>query len=181
MGDWTKQDIGPISEEDFPICCQGCDCSLSGLGDAGRCPACGLSFSRRQLLWATYGPEAFADPPIVDDEINGSVRSSAFAGVLLFGIVLVAVLPIAAWVSRDWLEVNDLWFLLFAWLVVVASSIWLMVVRHRGNDHNRGGPSPTVSLALRASLKISCGYARSRAVLTRGLRPSRAPIVFATT
>lgn len=98
-----------------------------------------MRFSRRQLLWTSYGPEAFADPPITDREIEGSVGASTFTVAMLLGIPLVAALPVFVWLSRNWLGAADLCFLIFAWLVVAASLIWLLVARRHPRDDEPGG------------------------------------------
>lgn len=43
-----------ISEAQYPINCATCDYNLTGLGEAGRCPECGLEFVRQDRLHEIY-------------------------------------------------------------------------------------------------------------------------------
>ncbi|UCC30487.1 MAG: hypothetical protein JSU86_20100 [Phycisphaerales bacterium] len=128
MYDWTEVDISHISEADFPIRCDRCDHELQGPGESGRCSECGLPFSRRHRLWQTYGPEAFADPPITPAEQEASRKDTAFLSGLLAGVIVTLCLPV---VILMWIAVFgaiDLHFCLIAWIVVVAAAVWLAVV-----------------------------------------------------
>ncbi len=92
MYDWTETSIDHIREADFPIRCERCDHDLTGLGESGICPACGVSFSRRQRLWHTYGPEAFAKPPITPAEQDAQRKDTGFLAGLLAGVVVTLFL-----------------------------------------------------------------------------------------
>ncbi len=130
MYDWTETSIDHIREADFPIRCERCDHDLTGLGESGICPACGVSFSRRQRLWHTYGPEAFAKPPITPAEQDAQRKDTGFLSGLLAGIVVTLFLIVLLILAVS--GTVDLCFCLFVWVVVVSASVWLMVVRHAG-------------------------------------------------
>lgn len=137
MYDWTEADISHISEADFPIRCDRCGHELQGPGESGRCSKCGLPFSRRHRLWQTYGPEAFADPPITPAEQEAWRRDTAFLSGLLAGIIVTLCLPV---VILMWIAVFgaiDLYFCLIAWIVVVAAAVWLAVAArsHRAESN----------------------------------------------
>ncbi|MCP4593582.1 MAG: hypothetical protein GY842_22830 [bacterium] len=102
MCDWTEYDVTRIPEADFPVRCvgRGCGYVLTGLGGSGRCPACAQPFDRRRLLWDTYGPEAFATPPIIVEdpaETHGlrAVIVSSLTTVLVVGAPLAVVMESA--------------------------------------------------------------------------------------
>lgn len=142
MTDWTEQDISQVSESEFPVSCDRCEHALTGLGDRGVCPQCGHPFSRRKRLWQTYGPEVFASPPIPEGDDPTSLAGSDFVAGLLMGLAMIAALPISLWIASYWLASRDLWFLLFAWLVIVAAGVWLTIVRRRrGRDRKTTKPS----------------------------------------
>lgn len=155
-----EDDASHIGEKDFPIRCERCDGPLDGLGETGRCPDCGLVFRRRERLWQTYGPDAFANPPVNREEYEPTWTGSAFVAGTLFGLVLAAIVPVAVWVARDWLGVGDPWFVLFAWAVLAAAVIWVVVSRYhprggaeRGESRpNHNGPSAGVPRSPRSAL-----------------------------
>ncbi|MBU0716682.1 MAG: hypothetical protein KJ749_00400 [Planctomycetes bacterium] len=127
MTDWMECDISGIPEEAFTVRCDRCDFELTGLGDLGRCPQCASQFNRRKLLWETYGPEAFADPPIEKVE----QPDESFMYGLLAAVALTLVLPaiLLAWYGL--FGEFDLCFGLLAWVVVVVAIVWIMLVRRR--------------------------------------------------
>jgi len=131
VSDGDHLDDAGIPEDRYPIRCAHCGQELPGLGPRGRCPACGTEFDRAQSLWDTYGPEAFANPPLTaEEQADGTIASPLIAG-LLFALVLIVALPIG-WA---------MWLLLFGafdyrgglvtWLVIAAILEWLLVVRLR--------------------------------------------------
>ena len=131
MCDWTDSDTSRIPEADFPIRCDRCDCDLTGLGEVGQCPRCALGFERRKRLWKTYGPEAFATPPIRPDEDGVSPADRTFVYGLLWALVLTLSLPL---VILGWLAVFgtiDLCFCLLSWAVVETSLVWIFLRRRR--------------------------------------------------
>ena len=127
MGDWTEDDISRISEQDFPIRCDRCTYLLTGLGDTGRCPQCAWPFVRRKRLWETYGPEAFAEPPIADIE----QPDASFVFALLTAVGLTLLLPAILLAWYELFGKFDLAFGLFVWLVVVSAAVWLVLARRR--------------------------------------------------
>lgn len=139
MSDWSTIDTTRLSEEDFPIRCDGCERDLTGLGEAGRCPDCDLAFSRRLRLWQTYGPEAFADPPITPAEQEASQKDITFLSALLAGLIVTLSLPVLllAWLAM--FDTVDLCSCLLVWAVISSIAVWLTVVRRlfRGSksDH----------------------------------------------
>ena len=142
MCDWTEYDITRISEEDFPIRCARCGYVLSGLGDSGRCPQCATLFHRRKRLWEIYGPEAFANPPISDVQ----QPDAGFVYPLLMGVILMLLLPAVLLAWYNVFGEFDLGFGLFAWAVLMAAVIWIVLARWRArakhkqaDDHGRNG------------------------------------------
>lgn len=129
MSDWTEQDISQIPESDFPIRCHRCDYELTGLGDLGRCPQCVTSFDRRERLWRTYGPEAFANPPMAEIE----QPDANFMYGFLMAVILMLVLPavLLAWYTL--FGKFDLAFGLFSWAVIMAAAVWIVLVRRRAH------------------------------------------------
>jgi len=140
MNENGEGDVSYIRETDFPVHCDRCGHPLDTLGEHGSCPNCGMEFDRRERLWQTYGPDAFARPPVKRDEYEPTWTGSAFVAGTLFGLILAAIVPVAVWVSQDWLGVGDPWFVLFAWAVLAAAVIWLVVSRYRprGSTDRRG-------------------------------------------
>jgi hypothetical protein len=129
MCDWTEFDTSRIPPTDFPIRCDRCDDDLTGLGEVGRCPQCGLRFVRRERLWKTYGPDAFAEPPVRPGEDESSSSDKTFLYGLFWGLVLTLLLPI---VIYAWLAVFgtiDLCFCLFVWAFVAFSAEWIVIRR----------------------------------------------------
>lgn len=129
MCDWTEFDTSRIPESEFPIRCDRCDGDLTGLGNAGGCPRCGLPFERSRRLWQTYGPDAFATPPIRPGEDDVSPADRTFIFGLLWTVVLTLSLPA---VVLAWLAVFgtiDLCFCLLSWLVVETSLVWILLRR----------------------------------------------------
>jgi uncharacterized membrane protein len=49
--------LEPVSEALYPITCAACRYCLTGLGEAGRCPECGLAFERQMRLGEIYGAQ----------------------------------------------------------------------------------------------------------------------------
>ena len=139
MSDWTEYDLSRISEEEFPIRCERCGRALAGLGDVGRCPQCATAFHRRERLWKTYGPEAFAEPPISDLQ----QPDANFIYGLLTAVVAVLLLPaiLLAWYSL--FGRFDLGFGLFTWGVVVSAMVWIVVVRRRAREKAKQGTNST--------------------------------------
>jgi len=131
MCDWTEFDISKISEADFPICCDRCNHPLTGLGESGRCPKCGLAFVRRQRLWKTYGPDAFATPPIRADEDDVSPADRTFVYGLLLALVLTLSLPVVVLAWFALFGTIDLCFCLLSWLVVATSLEWILLRRRQ--------------------------------------------------
>jgi len=168
--DETREDTSQIPEGDFPVRCDRCGGLLTGLGEAGECPECGLPFIRRQRLWQTHGPEAFARPPIKEGEYEPTWSGSAFVAGLLSGFLLAALMPAAVWLGRDWLGVADLWLVLFAWSVVTATVLWLVVSRHRGRNASGQGTADGDGRAAPSS-RTSAG--RLEAGLDSGDEPER--------
>jgi len=162
MYDWTEVDISHIPEADFPIRCERCDHDLKGLGESGYCSECGLPFSRRPRLWQTYGPEAFADPPITPAEQEAARKDTAFLSGLLAGVIVTLCLPI---VILMWIAVFgtiDLYICLLAWIVVVVAAVWLAVAhrtygaesdaaRHNVEDSQPDSPEDRISRPPRHS------------------------------
>ncbi len=129
MSDWTEADISGISEADFPVRCDRCDYLLNGLGEQGRCPECAHQFRRRERLWLMHGPEAFAEPSIVDEPSAASDAASMFVfavfSVLLFiGLFLVIVLA-----GKSLFGTIDLCFTITAWVVVASCLEWIALRR----------------------------------------------------
>ena len=134
MTDRTDLDTSRIPEADFPVHCAQCGHELTGLEETGTCPACGTDFVRRDLLWRDHGPEAFAEPPMTAPENPEATVRSTFVAGLLFGLVLVAALPLGLAIWRLTFGTYNLWGVIFTWLVVAGILEWLFVIRHRG-DH----------------------------------------------
>ena len=131
MSDWTETNTSGISEADFPIRCERCDCDLTGLGESGQCPRCALVFERRKLLWKAYGPEAFATPPIRPGEDDVAPADRTFIYGLIWALVLTLSLPL---VILAWLAIFgtiDLCFCLLSWAVVETSLVWIFLRRRR--------------------------------------------------
>ena len=128
MDDWTDCDISRISDAEFPVCCDECGHVLAGSDDRGECPACSAVFSRRELLWRTHGPEAFADRP--HDTATGiTVPSGAapgasgddrsFTRVMSHAIIMAVSLPGLA----------CMWFAVFGSVdLTVFTPLWLLLV-----------------------------------------------------
>jgi hypothetical protein len=115
MCDWTTCDISQISEERFPVRCDECGCALTRLGDEGTCPKCGQPFTRRERLWQTYGPEAFAkDPPPTPQE-----RHALWLSAFVHSVIIAAGFALAALVISLLFDRFNIWFFLGIWLAVV--------------------------------------------------------------
>ena len=130
MGDWTEHDISGIPEEAFPIRCDRCSYLLTGLGDSGRCPQCAWPFVRRKRLWETYGPEAFAEPPIPG--VDQPDASFVFALLTAVGLTLLLPAILLAW--YELFGKFDLGFGLFVWLVVLSAAVWIVVARRHAKS-----------------------------------------------
>lgn len=139
MCDWTEYDISQIPDGDFPVRCDRCDYELTGLGEAGRCPQCAAPFNRRKRLWETYGPEAFAKPPISD------VRQpdADFMYGFLTAVILMLLLPVILLAWYKLFGKFDLGFGLFTWAVVVAAAVWIVLVRRRARPRTKKGGNET--------------------------------------
>lgn len=162
MYDWMEVDISHIPEADFPIWCERCDHDLKGLGESGHCSECGQPFSRRRRLWQTYGPEAFADPPITPAEQEASRKDTVFLSGLLTGIIVTLCLPI---VILMWIAVFgtiDLYICLFAWIIIVVAAVWIAVAhriykagsnatKHNGENTQSDSPEDRISRPPRRS------------------------------
>lgn len=86
-----------------------------------------MGFDRRRRLWETFGPEAFADPPITEPE-----EGSTLTGVVVLGLlVAVAFIPFLMWFSRVVFEYVELGFVLFGWLLILVAVLWLLTVRRK--------------------------------------------------
>jgi hypothetical protein len=138
MCDWSEFDTSKISETDFPIRCDRCDCDLTGLGESGRCPQCELRFVRRERLWKTYGPEAFAEPAIRPDEDNVAPADRTFVFGLLWALVLVLSLPVVVLAWLAFFGTIDLCFCILAWLVVALSLEWILLRRRQERKSDSG-------------------------------------------
>jgi hypothetical protein len=114
MCDWTTCDISGISEADFPVRCDPCEQDLTGLGDVGRCPRCDCPFERRERLWTTYGPEAFAG---VSPEESG--RNSAWLTALLHSGIIAAGFLITALILGVLFEAAKIGTFIAVWLLIV--------------------------------------------------------------
>ena len=135
MCDWTEFDISKISEADFPVQCDDCGYCLTGLGESRRCPECGLKFTRRKRLWETYGPDAFATPPIRADEDDVSPADHTFVYGLLCALALTLSLPIVVLAWFALFGTIDLCFCLASWLVVATSLEWILLRRRQERGH----------------------------------------------
>jgi len=131
MCDWTEFDISKISEADFPVRCDRCDHLLIGPAESGRCPKCGLVFVRRQRLWKTYGPDAFATPPILPGEDDVPPGERTFLFVFFSTLVLTLSLPVVVLAWFALFGTIDLCFCLLSWLVVATSLEWILLRRRQ--------------------------------------------------
>jgi hypothetical protein len=91
-------------------------------------------------LWKSYGPEAFATPPIRPGEDDVSPADRTFIYGLIWALVLTLSLPL---VVLAWLAIFgtiDLCFCLLSWAVVETSLVWIFLRRRRERiiDGNEG-------------------------------------------
>ncbi len=143
MTDWTEADVSRISETEFPVRCGRCDCALFGLGERGRCPECGQGFSRRERLWETHGPEAFADPEFDDEQGEADDANAAFVFAVFSVLLFTALFPLIVLIGKSIFGTIDLCFTVIAWLIVAFSLEWIAFRRfaeHReAESQARGG------------------------------------------
>jgi len=121
MCDWTTCDISGISETDFPVRCAQCAQELTGLGDVGLCSRCDCPFERRERLWKSYGPEAFAG---ISPEEYG--RSSAWLTALLHSGIIAAGFLVTALILGVLFEATNIGTFIAVWFftVLLAEFFW---------------------------------------------------------
>lgn len=138
--DWTEAEVSGIPEETFPVRCDRCGHQLTGLGERGRCPECLADFDRRALLWAAHGPEAFASPPIDENDHDDTPADRRFVVGVVTAFLGVIALVVTMLVWRALFGYVDFVSSFVAWLVVLACAEWIIAARaerdERDADHD---------------------------------------------
>ena len=124
--DWSEADVSGVPESDFPVACGACGASLTGLGERGSCPACGVAFERRRLLWDAHGPEAFADPPIAEGDDAPAPEDARFVTAVVAGLLGVASVPATIAIWRAVFGRFDGLAWLIAWLLIMTCAQWIV-------------------------------------------------------
>jgi hypothetical protein len=128
-GDAQGDPLERIPDDEFPIHCVKCEARLPGDAAGGACPKCGHPYDRQDRLWGTYGPEAFAEPPITEEEQASSRAEGTFRAAFFASFGLLVLLPIGALVAPLLGRPFDLRLGLAVWALAAVIAAWLFVAR----------------------------------------------------
>ncbi|MHC4697643.1 MAG: hypothetical protein ACYTFA_12975 [Planctomycetota bacterium] len=124
--EWMPPDSSAVAEVDLPFGCYACGWELSGLGEEGSCPECGIVFNREERLFDLYGPEVFVSG--ASAPVARVAKPSKYRAAIALTLAAAAALPIMHWLSEEGFIPFDRW--VFVLLIFVAAGAeWLRASR----------------------------------------------------